>query len=108
MTLEPKDENIPVQRFMEGWVCFDRYYCTEGYIDRWTGSGSQDPNSPFMSAMTSDIRVFYRVNKGKWIDRRQFESDFFVTLLECHKYFTASEIFQNGLKTSSLRNDRNK
>ena len=101
MTLEPKDENIPVQSLMEGWVYFDRFYCTEGYIDRWIGNFSQNPNKQFMSSMMSNsIKYCYRLNNDEWIDGRCFESDFFNTLIEYRKYFTAREIFWNGVRSN--------
>jgi len=66
----------------EKWFCFRRLHCTEGFIDIWSGSETDNPNDEYSSEEESLINTtFYRLNgEGSWINRKDFNDiSFWIT-----------------------------
>jgi len=60
----------------EGWVTFHRFYCKEGFIDRWMGDCINDPNNTKINQMQlNTMATYFRLNgKGEWAHRRSFNN----------------------------------
>lgn len=51
------------ERKSEEWVDFTRYYCKEGYIDRWLGDSINNPNNPKEHQMClNSVAEYFRLN----------------------------------------------
>ena len=78
------------QRITEGNTTFTRYYCTEGYIDRWVGDCNHNPNNPEKPLLQLNVTAEYvRCNGGEWLmtGRRVLKD-----LMEYSSLFTADEL----------------
>lgn len=79
----------------ENWVKFVRCQCQEGYIDKWRGDASNDPNNEFESKLcVNTIVTYFRPSfDDKWIFfSRGHEMQ--SALLEFGKMFSAKEIWE--------------
>jgi hypothetical protein len=82
----------------EDWVTFIRYYCKEGYIDKWMGDCIDNPNnlSKHMMRLNSTA-IYYRVNNKRWRSsyelRRGLHHD--LNNPEMRELFTAEEIWND-------------
>lgn len=84
------------QYMEEGWVKFFRYYCKEGFIDKWIGDCIDDPNNSSKSHINlNSFATFYRLNgKGKWVKRDNYRVDLLVLINSNAKKCTAEEIWE--------------
>lgn len=81
----------------EGWVEFQRIYCKEGYIDRWFGDQTDNPNNSFKSNININSMVsFFRLNNTRWISAYDLgvTSMFISQVKKLCKEFTAKEIWK--------------
>ena len=93
--IEPKKH----EKMKESWVNFTRFYCKEGYIDRWTGDSSDNPNKEKPHPMNlNSTATFFRLNDGEWTPiyyfNRRFDSDIYTY----RKEFSAEEIWDENYK----------
>ena len=80
----------------ENGVIFYRHHCKEGFIDRWMGDASQDPNQPLKKVdfQLNSYRVMFRLNgKGEWESRGNWKHGFTNYLLDNCETKTAEEIW---------------
>ncbi len=88
----------------EGWVRFVRYYCKEGYIDRWMGDVIDDPNLPNKNQMQlNSTATYYRFNGSKWISDRELGRMNMLNLLQLREGFSAQEIWDEVLINEAKR-----
>lgn len=85
------------QRLEEGWVKFERTFCKEGYIDRWTGDSIDDPNKPQRHQLKlNSFHTYWRLNDGKWIgDIWSRDTEVYLMLKEFSETHTAQEIWES-------------
>ena len=59
----------------EKWFKYRRIFCTEGFIDIWSGSETDNPNDEIPSEDESLIlTTYYRLNgEGEWLNRSKFD-----------------------------------
>lgn len=62
------------ERIKEGWHSFIRIYCKEGFIDKWSGDMSDDPNREQKNTLhLNATHTFFRLNGiGKWEPSNDF------------------------------------
>jgi hypothetical protein len=78
----------------EGWVKFRRHQCKEGFIDYWMGDSINNPNESTKSRLQlNSSTAYFRLNGGKWINRREFSSEIHTYLLLLSDECTATEIW---------------
>ena len=84
----------------EGWVEFQRIPCKIGFRDKWTGDSGSNPNNP--KAANFNLNAFstwFRLNgKGKWINKNQFQFDFYNTLIFERGLYNAEDLWENYIK----------
>ena len=79
-------------RIKEGDLSFTRYFCTDGFIDSWSGDAAVDPNNPSFKPnyQLNSIVSMWRLNgKGEWIRN----STMWSILTEFQNHNTSDEIW---------------
>jgi hypothetical protein len=79
----------------EKWFSFMRFYCSEGYIDRWYGDQADDPNQDEKSYINlNSLSTMFRLNgEGQWIHKSelfQLERDL---MQGYHELFSADDLW---------------
>lgn len=92
------------EKLSEGWVTFYRYYCKEGYIDRWMGDCINDPNNETINRMQLNASTtYYRLNDGKWIHYLDLTSGIHPTIIYYKELFTAKEIWESHEQNNNVK-----
>jgi len=84
-----------IETLKYNWTTIKRFHCKEGYIDKWTGDMSDDPEN--INALPYSLNSFitlYRLNDGEWIERLKSSTKSSLYDDETRKLFTATEIFK--------------
>ncbi len=87
------------EQLEEGWIKFVRYYCKEGYLDKWMGDSIDNPNNSSKNQMSLNSNITYwRCNNSKWLSDYEIGRGEVSGMLEISDSFTAEEIWNEILK----------
>ena len=96
-----KDIKMKLEYKIEGWVGFVRMYTTDGFIDKWTGDSSNDPNNKNISNIHfNSFQTYYRLNEnGKWVNKDRFSPKRNLTayITEVGELYSADEIWYTSI-----------
>ena len=89
-----RTEWLNERRSKEGSIDFLRIYCKEGYLDRWHGDSSKNPNLPFTHQQSLNMfSSYWRYGDFDWVNSRDLKRfpEYFIK--ECSEHFSAEEIW---------------
>ena len=83
---------MKTEQLQEGWIKFTRWYCKEGYLDRWIGDSINNPNNENQHQMCLNSMVSYWRCGGEWVNSKELSKNI-LSLLDLREDFTAKEIW---------------
>lgn len=97
---------MKTERLEEGWVKFQRFYCKEGFLDRWMGDQINNPNNcnvPMSNLQLNSFSTYWRCNNGLWINDRELGRSYVFAMLQFAEEFTAQEIWDELLRIEASK-----